>query len=364
MVTTSRGARTFPLRVTLLEGEALDSWLEFVAYRHRTPPAVLLRYCGIDPQVFLHSWLVRPQVAQFERLAALAETPVEALAAATLLRYEGVEFRRATRSLRPRPSAWGWRASSRLCPQCLNDSGGRWQIAWRLNWTFACLTHHRIVAGACPRCGGLQRWGALRAREVPTPGRCARAYRDRTRSAPVPCAADLTRAGGLIVGAAHPALRAQRLINRLLDREQLNLPLYPGCEAAPRRILSDIKTIARWAISSVGSHELQRHASAQLAAEICRLDRPTASAQHSSSISTNLGAAETAIGIIIATRIVGAPDRCAATGILARLMHSARAVGGHVAIPAHATLTPALRQIHAAAHGSVVGDNPVRVGSS
>jgi hypothetical protein len=31
LVIASRDVRTFPLRVALIEGEALDSWLEFVA---------------------------------------------------------------------------------------------------------------------------------------------------------------------------------------------------------------------------------------------------------------------------------------------------------------------------------------------
>lgn len=368
VVIASRDVRTFPLRVALIEGEALDSWLEFVAYRHHTPPAVLLRYCGIDPQVFLHSWLVRPQLAQFERLAALAEEPLEDLAAATLLRYAGVEFDRAARGQRPRPSAWGWRAFSRLCPQCLSDSGGRWQIAWRLNWTFACLRHRRILAESCACCCGRQRWGTLRAREVPTPGRCARAYRDRTRRAIVACSADLTRAGGLRLADTDPALGAQRLINDLLDGEPVDLPLYRGSDATARLILHDIKTIARWAISAVASEEFECLASAQLVAELARQNRhqcPGAT-RPSSSAAINPCAAEAAIGIIAATHIVGAIDGSASTEMFARLMRSARAAGRHVSIPAHATLTPRVQHIHARAHDVVVGDStgPVTIGSS
>src|SRR6185312_1056880 len=115
MATIARAGRTFPLRVAPVDGEALDSWLEFVAYRHHTPPAAILRHCGIHPQSFLQSWLVHPQPTQFERLAAMTGILPERLLAATLHPYSGIELDRDARGQRPRPSAWGWRAFSRLC---------------------------------------------------------------------------------------------------------------------------------------------------------------------------------------------------------------------------------------------------------
>ncbi|MEU0119639.1 TniQ family protein [Streptomyces bobili] len=46
---------------------------------------------------------------------------------------------------------WG-RAGSRFCPFCLADSGGRWLVAWRLSWSFACTRHHVLLVDRCPAC--------------------------------------------------------------------------------------------------------------------------------------------------------------------------------------------------------------------
>ncbi|WIM89753.1 TniQ family protein [Candidatus Mycobacterium wuenschmannii] len=358
MTTISGVRRTFPLRVTPVAGEALDSWLEFIAYRHHTPPATILRYCGIQPQVFLHSWLVRPDTAQVERLAAVTGTQPDQLIAGTLHSYVGIETDGRARTARPRPSAWGWRASSRLCPHCLADSGGRWQIAWRLNWSFACLAHHRLLVESCPHCGGRLRWGTLLAREVPTPGRCARAYLDRVRQTAASCSADLTQASGLSLAAAHPAINAQRVIDTLLSRGPVGLPLYRDSQTTRGQILRDIKIIARWAIYNATTAELGRCGIDDLVRELGRANvhRWSNVAVNSSSVSVNPMAAEAAIGLIIATNIVSAPNRGAAARELARLMRSARTADRHCAIPGRAALTAPLRHVHATAHDSVTVD--------
>ena len=57
--------------------------------------------------------------------------------------------------------------SSRWCPSCLAQSGGRWLAAWRLPWYLVCPTHHTMLASGCPACGGTQRYAGLRAGYVP-----------------------------------------------------------------------------------------------------------------------------------------------------------------------------------------------------
>ncbi|WP_374227332.1 TniQ family protein [Streptomyces sp. AC512_CC834] len=44
------------------------------------------------------------------------------------------------------------RAGSRFCPACLEETGGRWQVTWRLGWSFACIRHHVLLADRCPAC--------------------------------------------------------------------------------------------------------------------------------------------------------------------------------------------------------------------
>jgi hypothetical protein len=44
-----------------------------------------------------------------------------------------------------------------VCPECIRESDGRWQLSWRLGWSFACVQHNRLLADACPTCGKYQR---------------------------------------------------------------------------------------------------------------------------------------------------------------------------------------------------------------
>ncbi|MFD3805974.1 TniQ family protein [Streptomyces sp. NPDC058619] len=49
-----------------------------------------------------------------------------------------------------------WRfygTTSRYCPACLAQSRGRWQLRWRLGWTFACPRHLLLLLERCPVCG-------------------------------------------------------------------------------------------------------------------------------------------------------------------------------------------------------------------
>ncbi|MFE1907623.1 TniQ family protein [Streptomyces gardneri] len=39
-----------------------------------------------------------------------------------------------------------------VLPHCLAETGGRWQLAWRLGWSFACTRHHILLADRCPAC--------------------------------------------------------------------------------------------------------------------------------------------------------------------------------------------------------------------
>lgn len=48
MAFQARCARTLPLRVEPLPGEAIDSWLEAVARTHRATFGSVLDQCGID----------------------------------------------------------------------------------------------------------------------------------------------------------------------------------------------------------------------------------------------------------------------------------------------------------------------------
>ena len=64
------------------------------------------------------------------------------------------------------------RRGSRYCPSCLAERDGRWLLAWRLGWIFACTAHGVLLCDTCPACGQAPRGRAGRAGLNP-PGSCA-----------------------------------------------------------------------------------------------------------------------------------------------------------------------------------------------
>ena len=70
------------------------------------------------------------------------------------------------------------RRGSRYCPSCLAERDGRWLLAWRLGWTFACTTHGVLLCDTCPACGQ-----APRSRDRPRRAQPARHLRQHHQAA-------------------------------------------------------------------------------------------------------------------------------------------------------------------------------------
>ncbi|TVX96018.1 TniQ family protein [Mycolicibacterium porcinum] len=161
--------RTLPLRLAPLTGESLDSWLEALAAHSDTPWADLLAavgYAHTDPATASRHPPLTASPLQLTSLNYTTGTSPEDLRSMTLaplMAVTGCHSDVQTLTL-PR---------SRFCPQCLIDSGGRWQLWWRLRWAFVCPFHHCLLADACPRCRRQQRVITPPGDFVPTPGMCA-----------------------------------------------------------------------------------------------------------------------------------------------------------------------------------------------
>src|SRR5207248_2083455 len=80
-------------------------------------------------------------------IAVATGIPRRDVEAMTLARYDGTAVRIdwPARTV-DRHYLWGRGAGSRYCPPCLAGSGGRWPLAWRLGWCFACSAHRRLLA--------------------------------------------------------------------------------------------------------------------------------------------------------------------------------------------------------------------------
>jgi hypothetical protein len=82
--------RTLPPHVAPVSGEALDSWLEALAYRHLIPFVMLLRRCSIHHQVLRDDWMWIPDRRQFEHVEHITGVETSTLIKLTLARYEGL----------------------------------------------------------------------------------------------------------------------------------------------------------------------------------------------------------------------------------------------------------------------------------
>ncbi|MGV0743818.1 TniQ family protein [Mycolicibacterium sp. XJ870] len=121
----SRIDRSFPLRVAPIQGEALDSWLDAIAHRHHVPRRAVIERCAIAPLSFYGAWIRLLTPADIDGIAQATGYGRHVVDALALPRSgSGVGPLSGARTLPS--STWDWRTSSRWCPQCLTDSGGRW----------------------------------------------------------------------------------------------------------------------------------------------------------------------------------------------------------------------------------------------
>ena len=191
--------RTLPLRVPIVPGEALDSWLEALARRHQVTVGMLTAALGW-PVPATPGGLVAGVPAQaLRRLEHLAGLPAGRLDDAVLDRYLPLEPVR--------------RRGSRYCPSCLAERDGRWLLAWRLGWTFACTAHGVLLCDTCPSCGQAPRGRAGRAGLNP-PGTCANTIKRANC-----CGADLRQVTPSRLAPGHPVLAAQHWTGTLLTHD-------------------------------------------------------------------------------------------------------------------------------------------------
>ena len=214
--------RTLPLRVPIVPGEALDSWLEALARRHQVTVGTLTAALGW-PFPASPAGLVAGIPAQvLRRIEDQAGLPPGRLDDAVLDRYL--------------PLGPARRHGSWYCPSCLAEQDGRWLLSWRLGWVFACTAHRVLLCDTCPACGQVPRGRAGRAGLNP-PGTCASTIK-RTSC----CGADLRQVTPGRLAPGHPALAAQRWTTALLTLD----PTRPAGSSSA--VIADLGTAASWVL--------------------------------------------------------------------------------------------------------------------
>ena len=140
---------------TPFAGESFLSWIDTLAVTLRLSRAATLQELGLPgsatsstSQIHLSPeklegvcWRTGLRPAQVERMLFAFYAPT-ALPQFT----SGMGRRWHVRN------PWLRRDHSAACPLCLQVSGGRWLLSWRLKWTFLCADHLVYLADRCPRC--------------------------------------------------------------------------------------------------------------------------------------------------------------------------------------------------------------------
>jgi hypothetical protein len=331
--------RTLPIRVAPIEGEALDSWLEALAHRTHTAFGDLLSAIGLNPVggVGTSAWVVQLTTDEAAMISAATGTSRDTIETMTLQHYSGraVRIQPDTRAL-SRAFPWGRGRGSRFCPACLEETGGRWQLAWRLGWTFACTTHNCLLADACPHCGAVPRLRSRVGDLIPQPGRCAHPATDATGRTPERCGADLTCSTIGSFDAQHPVLRAQRIVNTLIDTETETFGVY-GATPQPRfNVLADIRAVAGRALAYATPQDLERITPADLLTAYQEANQHEhrrygpAHTEAKPGLAAPAHAATAAVGVLAALHALASPDIDTGGDALRWLVASSRERGSAV----------------------------------
>ncbi len=183
--------RQIPMRLPPLDSESLDSWIGSYLHRLQSPLADVLRqaeYRGPRPDYLPRSILLGQPSAL---MTALADVTGHRLSQLDALVQPARAYRLAVADLSGTIPAV--LSASRFCPACLEESEGRWMLAWRIAWAVTCPKHHLLLQTQCPYCGGNQAHRRLRVDNIPIePWRCTSPSPGTKGRTPKPCGADLT----------------------------------------------------------------------------------------------------------------------------------------------------------------------------
>ncbi len=214
-----------------LRDEPVDGWLAELAGGLGITASALNRHAGLPNR---SSYSAVRDITD-EQLAALHDrtgVPVDTLRFMTLARWASLGLRPVASQRGHGQGAWPRSRGIRVCPLCLQERDGRLRLHWYLHWSFACVTHRRVL--------------------VPIPT-------GDLRPATVLWRANEASTGSLAMRLPvdHPALSTQSALNRVLD-QPMQLVLSLGQHRRPWEHLHDLAALTRLAASCPGMGDLPR----------------------------------------------------------------------------------------------------------
>ncbi|WP_425831666.1 TniQ family protein [Streptomyces fractus] len=274
-------ARTLPIRLPPLPGEALDSWLEATARRLDTTLGDVRLHFGFPAghragnqfRGIPADWTIVLDEQLTAAVAHATGTAPETVTALTLAHYDGraLHLGSGGRAV-ARHTLWGRGRGSRFCPDCLQATDGRWQLSWRLGFSFACTRHRRLLADRCPQCGRIPRLRPRSGRSVPRPELCGNPPTRPGGPISAGCGSDLTRVSTLRMPAGHPVLAAQDRVMEIIDGATVAFGPYRALPQLAPAVLADIRALGIRTLSDLPAAVLREQipadiAEAQLATE-------------------------------------------------------------------------------------------------
>lgn len=287
--------RRLPLRVEPLAGEGIDSWLEATATSMHTTVGALARLAGLSVAARLPwiRWIGPDEVKALEAATGVSGAAIQAM---TLQSYDNRALRLDPVSHRYDPTFpfGGLLPRSRFCPQCLQATEGRWQLNWRLGWSFLCTEHRCLLADACPVCMKPQRRQQNYSR-TPAPTTCV-------------CGCDLTEVRTQTLGEGHMIVGAQRIVSDIIANDVATFRIFASAYTPGREALVAIRSIANRVLNFASIHGFEAVRPAQLTDGLC-LD--AVKPLHARSTLNNTAptrAIDTAVGVGAALGILSLPD--------------------------------------------------------
>ena len=294
------GEALLPVRVEPVAGEAIDSWLEATARSMDMTLSALVRRLHL-PAATRPPWLVRLSWDQFREIERATGVLPHVAESMTLEDYDDTGLQIVSLSHRLDATfPYGPLSWSRYCPGCLAESGGRWQLIWRLGWSFACIQHQCVLVDCCPDCGERQRRYQVY-NSVPRPMSCR-------------CGRSLETATALELPSNHPIVEAQRQIVDVLTTDHASFGVFADTPSYARGALDVVRSLANRVLNYASVHGLPSVTAADLSRG--RTDESVGQEPLSARSTLNpkapMRAIETAIGVTAALDIVSGPSIVAA----------------------------------------------------
>ncbi|MFF2861778.1 TniQ family protein [Streptomyces rubiginosohelvolus] len=312
--------RTLPIRMPPLAGEALDSWLEALAGRLDAQLGDVLRHLGLPVRDrsgnhlrgIPSDWTIllnEHQIAAITRASGLDEQIVRGMTLAHFdSRAVSINFERRYVNRRV---LWGRGSGSRFCPDCLRETGGRWQLFWRLGWAFACPRHGCLLADCCPQCERIPRQRPRSGRVVPHLGVCGNPAANDDSLVSGGCGFDLSQTRTLRLPAAHPVLGAQEMLINVIETDIADFGAYALDSQPSRAALADVRAIGGRVLADLPAHDIRSLVPADIAEDYYTVDPGSPLARRAVERPGFMApprAVSTAVAVSIALRVLGQSD--------------------------------------------------------